>query len=44
MSDSAKLAAYYSCDAELLLDTTAYFDFSLSNSQPSLLHQFLAVN
>ena len=32
MSDSAKLAAYYSCDAELLLDTTAYFDFSLSNS------------
>ncbi|MBK2831281.1 hypothetical protein [Klebsiella quasipneumoniae] len=32
MSDSAKLAAYYSCDAEMLLDTTAYFDFSLSNS------------
>jgi len=32
MSDSAKLMGYFSCDAELLLDSTAYFDFSLSNS------------
>lgn len=31
-SDASKLMAYFSCDAELLLTTSAYFDFSLSNS------------
>ncbi|WP_158413979.1 hypothetical protein, partial [Klebsiella michiganensis] len=31
MSDAAKLMGYFSCDAELLLNSSAYFDFSLSN-------------
>ena len=31
-SDAAKLMGYFSSDAELLLDSSGYFDFSLSNS------------
>lgn len=31
-SDSSKLMGYFSCDAELLLDSSGYFDFSLTNS------------
>lgn len=31
-SDAAKLMGYFSSDTELLLDSSGYFDFSLSNS------------
>lgn len=31
-SDAAKLMGYFSSDSELLLDSSGYFDFSLSNS------------